>query len=431
MSSLDSISSDLLKDSSLSDPTHSYIAHRHYERRDIQDMSLLPLTPDNNQTAKSHVQKAAVSKPRPTFTRVARLSSPTVGIDTSSRDTPSSKTSQLDDTGMHSNQRHFGSSSLLRQDRMSSPAVKDSRISLTFPLSLSPPSAVPSLTSASTCCSSSSPLSPSQTSCFVFPTTERKDWLPCLDHTETLSPQDGKQVAPKSRSSTESDSEDEDEKAEQPMKLDAKDCIEKLDAQDNTLPLQHGFQRINPKTYFQARTRFSALPQLHTGFCSISQTPIKSSGEPSPQDFLGEADVPYPSPATLQERQARQQKRTEQLERLRIHEEREDRENLRRARQRRASFSAGMDSGLATPHSPASRSSSAPALLSRPPPASQQEQLPSPTSQLRRSPSSPVNPSSSRGRLGRSVRFDLRKTRIFEFQVVEEFKSYSRASSPT
>ncbi|KAG0223057.1 hypothetical protein BGW42_006153 [Actinomortierella wolfii] len=50
---------------------------------------------------------------------------------------------------------------------------------------------------------------------------------------------------------------------------------------------------------------------------------------PAQQDFLIEADLPYPTPATLQERQVRQRKRAEQLRQLKIREEREARDRRR------------------------------------------------------------------------------------------------------
>ncbi|KAG0283402.1 hypothetical protein BGZ96_012229 [Linnemannia gamsii] len=117
------------------------------------------------------------------------------------------------------------------------------------------------------------------------------------------------------------------------------------------------------KTYSLARTRAPSPPHVITGFCSISKTPIKPSGEPSPQDFLGEADLPYPLPSTLHDRQTRQRKRAEQLRQLKIREECEAQEksntnfNRRRVIRRRGnSFSAGMM------YSPASTSSSSLAL---------------------------------------------------------------------
>ncbi|KAF9918919.1 hypothetical protein BX616_004191 [Lobosporangium transversale] len=135
-----------------------------------------------------------------------------------------------------------------------------------------------------------------------------------------------------------------------------------------------GFQQIKPNTntntsttqaHFLNRPRNPSPPPVLTGFCSLSKNTIKSSGEPSPQDYLGETDLPYPMPSTLQERQARQRKRAEQLRQLKIREEREARENIinhiknssggrtygsRRStlrvglgmRRRGASFSAGM-----------------------------------------------------------------------------------------
>ncbi|KAF9537959.1 hypothetical protein EC957_007418 [Mortierella hygrophila] len=129
------------------------------------------------------------------------------------------------------------------------------------------------------------------------------------------------------------------------------------------------------KTYSLARTRAPSPPCVITGFCSISKSPIKPSGEPSPQDFLGEADLPYPLPSTLHDRQTRQRKRAEQLRQLKIREECEAKEktdsinnNRRRAIRRRVnSYSAGMMySPASTSASSASTSSTTQHALSPP-----------------------------------------------------------------
>lgn len=133
------------------------------------------------------------------------------------------------------------------------------------------------------------------------------------------------------------------------------------------------------KTYSLARTRVPPPPCVITGFCSISKTPIKPSGEPSPQDFLGEADLPYPLPSTLHDRQTRQRKRAEQLRQLKIREECEAQEktdsmnnNRRRAIRRRVnSYSAGMMySPASSSASSASTSSTSQHALSPPPSSS-------------------------------------------------------------
>ncbi|KAF9358407.1 hypothetical protein BGX34_008947 [Mortierella sp. NVP85] len=442
--SLDSLSSDFASDPA----THLD------EPNDIHDVSLLPLTLDTNQTAeRPTAHKVAAPKPRPTFTRITPVhtnpSDTTLrnnaisnypNTNTNSRTTrcsdgptTSDRIAQLDDMGMqHSTQSRFGVSSSLRQDKISSPA-KVSRLSLTLPLSLSPPpSAAPSLSSASTSCSSSSPISTSSPSPPWRSVLPREAWWPSP---ETPSKHD--QVAPESRPIESESDEDEAE----PVKQDLQESNDDLDTRDDTLlSLQHGFQRIKPRTYIQSRTRFSALPPVFTGFCSISQTPIATSGEPSPQDFLGEADVPYPLPSTLQERQARQQKRAEQLRQLEIHEERESLESCRRIQRRRASYSAGMDSPLTAPHAPPSLSLSTPVPMARSISApetatlsNQKQELPQTlivaADPLKRSPSSPINMASRKSR--HRVRFDLRKTRIVEYEILEEWKPCSRSPSPT
>ncbi|KAK3828175.1 MAG: hypothetical protein J3Q66DRAFT_321991 [Benniella sp.] len=464
MPSLERMSSDFLHD--VSDPAHSHTIHLD-ERKDIQDISQLPLTLDTNQTAeRPTAHKVAAPKPRPTFTRITQVhSNPSettlnnngissythtntnTNTNTNSHNmnhsgttscsdgaNTSDRIAQLDDMGMqHSTQSRFGVSSLLRQDKMSSPA-KVSRLSFPLPLSLSPPpSAAPSLSSASTSCSSSSPLSTSSPSPpwrFVLP---REAWWPSPE-----TPLKDEQVAPESRPVESESDEDEAE----PVKQDHQENNDDLDTRDDTLlSLQHGFHRIKPRTYIQSRTRFSALPPVFTGFCSISQTPIATSGEPSPQDFLGEADVPYPLPSTLQERQARQQKRAEQLRQLKIHEEREALESCRRIQRRRASYSTGMDSPLTAPHSPPSLALSTPVPMSRSLSApetatlsNQKQELPQSLTvpaadPLKRSSSSPINMASRKSR--HCVRFDLRKTRILEYEILEEWKPCSRSPSPT
>ncbi|KAF8926517.1 hypothetical protein BGZ47_002680 [Haplosporangium gracile] len=187
------------------------------------------------------------------------------------------------------------------------------------------------------------------------------------------------------------------------------------------------------KTYSLAKAR-APRPCVITGFCSISKTPIKPSGEPSPQDFLGEADLPYPLPSTLHDRQTRQRKRAEQLRQLKIREECEAQEksnsinnnNRRRVIRRRGnSFSAGMiyspastsastsasQLALSLPSSSSNSTPNSPAMLSHSPRMQSSQQHQSSTTSfrsaawhqqrlslnqhLKRFPSSPIRGSSS------------------------------------
>ncbi|KAI9241499.1 MAG: hypothetical protein BYD32DRAFT_49935 [Podila humilis] len=190
-------------------------------------------------------------------------------------------------------------------------------------------------------------------------------------------------------------------------------------------PPRHGYL-IKPKTAFH-RPRFPAPPPALTGFSAITSKSISSAtstSEPSPQDFLGEADLPYPLPSTLQERQARQRKRAEQLKQLQIREEREARlsENRRRMRRRGASFSAGMS--LTTPPA-AAPTASRPASMSFVTPLCINRSSPS---LLKRSPSSPAKKSGlGSGRPKNCVGFDLRRTKVFEYDASEEV---DKSSSP-
>ncbi|KAG0350372.1 hypothetical protein BGZ54_003872 [Gamsiella multidivaricata] len=223
-------------------------------------------------------------------------------------------------------------------------------------------------------------------------------------------------------------------------------------------PKKQGFQQVSkPKAFFQPKTREPSPPPVLTGFCSIKDLgPIKASGEPSPQDFLGEADLPYPLPTSLQERQTRQRKRAEQLRQLKIREEGEARENWRRVRRRRASFTGGIGMHSSLSSSPMStvspavmgaslptRSlsmslSSSPSFsrsLSRLPLVSLSSPLSTKTNshprlgnQLKRCPSSPVKSATAR-KPRRCVGFDLRRTKVFEYEAGEEV-CLSRPSSP-
>ncbi|KAF9082760.1 hypothetical protein BGX23_012100 [Mortierella sp. AD031] len=245
------------------------------------------------------------------------------------------------------------------------------------------------------------------------------------------------------------------------------------------------------KSYSLARARAPSPPCVVTGFCSISKTPIKSSGEPSPQDFLGEADLPYPLPSTLHDRQTRQRKRAEQLRQLKIREECEARENnntnnrRKGIRRRGASFSAGMmyspatSLGLSSPSSSSTNSNStpsSPALFSDSPRMQSTSSFRSSAwhhhrlslnQHLQRSPSSPIRGSSSVNNLHlpnrystsnigqltkdkaigslsapapapalppprRRVVFDLENIQVFEYDVSgDDWSPSSGPSSPT
>ncbi|KAG0029931.1 hypothetical protein BGZ81_003273 [Podila clonocystis] len=221
-----------------------------------------------------------------------------------------------------------------------------------------------------------------------------------------------------------SGSEEEDEASEH--STDPDDGILSSSSCSSSPP-RHGFYQIKPKTTFY-RPRFPAPPPALTGFSAITSKSIVSAtptSEPSPQDFLGEADLPYPLPSTLQERQARQRKRAEQLKQLQIREEREARlsENRRRMRSRGASFSAGMS--LTTP--PPAPTTSRPASMSLVTPCISRL-TPSPPNQIKRSPSSPAKKSGlGSGRPKNCVGFDLRRTKVFEYDASKEL---DKSSSP-
>ncbi|KAG0049771.1 hypothetical protein BGZ83_005419 [Gryganskiella cystojenkinii] len=243
-----------------------------------------------------------------------------------------------------------------------------------------------------------------------------------------------------------------------------------------------GFEQVKPKpntTLSNRTTRTPSPPSVNTGFCSIScragsgsgsinSACSMTSGEPSPQDFLGEADLPYPLPSTLQERQARQRKRAEQLRQLKLREEREEaRENWRRIRRRGASFTAGVSCSSISGSSSSSLSSSPSAIggfsassNSRPLSLSLSSSsswvnnnASSPCrkalgtaatggagmalsldrkgeqNHLKRSPSSPTKGNASSAKARRCVRFDLKRTKVFEYDV-HEWTPCSTASTP-
>ncbi|KAF9405758.1 hypothetical protein BGZ94_003387 [Podila epigama] len=220
-------------------------------------------------------------------------------------------------------------------------------------------------------------------------------------------------------------------------------------------PPRQGFYKVRPKSNFH-RARFPSPPPALTGISTTTYKDLDSASvstgtgfgscEASPQDFLGEADLPYPLPSTLQERQARQRKRAEQLKQLKIREEREARENGRRIRRRGASFSAGVS--LAT--SPSVPTTTRPASMTLGMRASQSQSQSTHTHPslsfslpwnlgldldstgngkpgIQRSPSSPARTGglcsgtgSGQTRKKNCVGFDLRRTKIFEYDASEE-----------
>ncbi|KAF9418096.1 hypothetical protein BGZ76_004453 [Entomortierella beljakovae] len=141
---------------------------------------------------------------------------------------------------------------------------------------------------------------------------------------------------------------------------------------------------------------------------------IAPVGEPVPQDFLGEADLPYPSPTTQQERQARQRKRAEQLRQLKLHEEREAKENWSRLRPEtiQPSSSSSSSSMSWTVRKPLQRSPSSPSKVG-------DHSSSSSSSSLKKNGSTKLR-----------VRFDMKANEIIEFEVEEEYDSRSKPSSP-
>ncbi|GJJ71119.1 hypothetical protein EMPS_03469 [Entomortierella parvispora] len=203
-----------------------------------------------------------------------------------------------------------------------------------------------------------------------------------------------------------------------------------------------GFEQVRPRTTLQNRTRAPSPPSVITGFCSISSKGTSaSSGEPSPQDFLGEADLPYPLPSTLQERQARQRKRAEQLRQLKLREEREARESWRRIRRRGASFTAGIppsnDNNNKNSTSNSAKGRPTSLLMSSSWSSNNQPQpiaaAAGTNHHLKRSPSTPVakrgNAASAEKTSRRCVGFDLKRTKVFEYDA-HEWSPCSTASTP-
>ncbi|KAF9990262.1 hypothetical protein BGZ75_002896 [Mortierella antarctica] len=452
--------SDYLQDLPACDPGLYYTAHRHYDRKSIEDLPKLRLIED---CAEDSPSKTPTSKPPPTFTRITKACSSYKDNNghLSNQNTKSSNLSnhggfyKLGGSGRLdcSSRSSSGSSSPLQETISSSLAWPVSltpsaspappglsvfhvrTLSLSLPLS-PPPSAVPSLSSASSSCASSASASSPTQRHFVFPEAGRRDWwkgygslespanlendtaLGCATGQVRDMPSNMEQL----QQDSDSNSSDRDyHQAHVPVQLK-----------------QSRFQQIKPRTYFHTRTRSSSPPPVATaGFCSIS-SPVKGrEEEPSPQDFLGEADLPYPLPSTLQERLTRQRKRAEQLRQLKIREECEARENRRRARRRGVSFSAYTPAPSSSPRSSFSQSlpagvqpaSGAPLMRS----VSGSFSTPSriggyrQKDRLQRSLSSSnkvdVLVSSGRGNTRkprRCVGFDLKTTKVFEYEVGEE-----------
>ncbi|KAF9194688.1 hypothetical protein BGZ49_003144 [Haplosporangium sp. Z 27] len=359
------------------------------------------------------------------------------------------------------------------------------KLSVPPPLSLSlsvPPSAVPSLSSASSSCSStiSSSLSSSPpTSRFVFPATaaaDRKDWWQGLSLAETPEEESDGQ------SSVGGSSEPSPCTAVAPVL--PQPTFYRNPHKDNSLEgggfgcggeqdhfggldmpflLQPEFYHVTPPPTTsstvggvnhlqQNRVHVVRTPSpqpIQTGFCSISNKPVNQDGESSLQDFLGEADLPFPLPSTLQERQARQRKRAEQLRRLQAREEREARQSRRRG----SSFCAGMPHPTLSLESLASLSLSPPSTTVSTPPIT----VPTTTATIKAP--TPTRPGlvsrsnsillaslpsqakystpltkceetkSSDKKLERHVGFDLTRTSVFEYEVGKECFG-SRSPSP-
>ncbi|KAF9951716.1 hypothetical protein BGZ70_000884 [Mortierella alpina] len=358
--------SDYLQDPPACDPGHYYTAHRHYDRKSIEDLPKLRLTEDCAEDLHSP-SKVSTSKPNPTFTRITRACSNNKDNNGRSSDQSTQSSNTNNHGGFYklggsgrldcSSQSSSGSSSPLQmQENISSslskpvslapsaspaspglsPAFHVRTLSLSLPLS-PPPSAVPSLSSASSSCASSASASSPTRPHFLFPEAGKRDWWKgfgslespaCLEldaapGCTTAQGHDMHGSTERLQQDSDSNSSDKDHEAPLPVQLK-----------------QSRYQQIKPRTYFHTRTRSSSPPPVATGFCSISNPVKGSEEEPSPQDFLGEADLPYPLPSTLQDRQTRQRKRAEQLRQLKIREECEARENRRRARRRGVSFSA-------------------------------------------------------------------------------------------
>ncbi|KAF9160583.1 hypothetical protein BGX21_003967 [Mortierella sp. AD011] len=438
---------DFLQKPQLSDTCHTYKAVQRYNRKDIKDLSTLDLSLDGGLADKNTL--STISKPCPTFTRITK---PRIDISCATNNSGGAYLNNsledkgntsflLDHTGKRygnqANQINFESSSLLQDNVLPLPPVSSfvppPKTPAVPPLSLSlslPPSAAPSLSSASSSCSSSTSSSSSSppSSRFVFPTVDRKDWWQGLSLAETPCIEEEDEE----RSSVDSSPGSSPTLAPVLPQTFYRNRHASQTEHDNTPSYGGESYGLDLPLHCQTLQRAPSPQPIQTGFCSIksinsnnsnnsnNNNYIKPGGEPSPQDFLGEADLPYPLPSTLQERQARQRKRAEQLRQLKIREECE-RENRRPMILRRGnSFTAGMSSSLPTLVEESD---------SRPQPKTFVKR---PISQLRRSPSSPAKTSIGNNIAMKTcrVKFDLSKNETFEYEVGEEWTSGSRPPSP-
>ncbi|KAF9573625.1 hypothetical protein EC968_008262 [Mortierella alpina] len=452
--------SDYLQDPPACDPGQYYIAHRHYDRKSIEDLPKLRLTEDCAEDRHSP-SKTSTAKPNPTFTRISKACSLNKAVNGCYSNQTTNTSNLTNHGGFYklggagrpdcSSRSNNGSSSPLQENISSSlswpvsltpsasPALPGSSsfhvrtLSLSLPLS-PPPSAVPSLSSASSSCASSASASSPTRTHFLFPETGQREWwkgFGSLESPAGLEPDaaagceigqihDAASNMEQLHQDSDSNSSDRDHQAHAPVP-----------------PKQARFQQIKPRTYFHTRTRSSSPPPVATGFCSIS-SPVKGNEEePSPQDFLGEADLPYPLPSTLQERQTRQRKRAEQLRQLKIREECEARENRRRSRRRGVSFSAYAPTSPGSPRSLFSQSLPAGAQPVSCPPlmrsvsgsfsSSSRTGSNRQKDRLQRSLSSSNKVDAvvggGRGHVRkprRCVGFDLKTTKVFEYEVGDE-----------
>ncbi|KAF9290891.1 hypothetical protein BGZ68_005807 [Mortierella alpina] len=450
--------SDYLQNPPACDPGHYYTAHRHYDRKSIEDLPKLRLTEDCAEDRRSP-SKTPTSKPNRTFTRITKACNSTSNHNNDSSSSQSTKGSNLNNHGgfyklggsgrldCSSSRSSNGSSSPLQENISSSLFLTPSTspapprlsvfhvrsLSLALPLS-PPPSAVPSLSSASSSCASSASASSPTQPHFLFPEAGQRDWwrgLGSLESPASLEADIASGCATGQVDGTTCNMEQLQQ--DNDSNISDRDCQAHAPVQLK----QSRFQQIKPRTDFHTRTRSSSPPPVATGYCSIS-SPVKGSEEePSPQDFLGEADLPYPLPSTLQERQTRQRKRAEQLRQLKIREECEARESRRRARRRGVSFSAYTPAPSGSPRSSFSQSlpAGAQSPLGSPLMRSASGSFSTPLrigsnrqkDRLQRSLSSSnkVDVVLSTGRSSarkpkRCVGFDLKTTKVFEYEVGEE-----------
>ncbi|CAO3571927.1 unnamed protein product [Mortierella alpina] len=453
--------SDYLQDPPACDPGHYYTAHRHYDRKSIEDLPKLRLTEDCTEDRHSP-STISTSKPNPTFTRITKACSNNKDNNGCSSDQSTQGSNLNNHGGFYKlggsgrldciSRSSSGSSSPLQENISSSlsrpvslapsaspasPGLSSAfhvrTLSLSLPLS-PPPSAVPSLSSASSSCASSASASSPTRPHFLFPVAGQKDWWKGFGSLESPACLEI-DAAPGCTTGQANDMPGNTERLQQDS--DSNSGEKDLEAHVPVQLKQSRYQQIKPRTYFHTRTRSSSPPPVATGFCSISNPVRGSEEEPSPQDFLGEADLPYPLPSTLQERQTRQRKRAEQLRQLKIREECEARENRRRARRRGVSFSAFTPTPSGSPRFSFSQSLPAGAQLALGPPLmrSVSGSFSTPSrfgshrqkDRLQRSLSSSnkVDVVLSSGRANarkpkRCVGFDLKTTKVFEYEVGEE-----------